>query len=141
MTSGSVVPFVPGTDWRYSNTNYAVAGLLVQQLTGTTYAEQVAQRILMPLGLRDTVLPGGDFAVPDPHAHGYELAPVPGSDTRLTVDMTMINPTSAWAAGEIISTTADLDEFIRALLDGRLLPPQELAAMPSFRQVSPSFLQ
>ncbi|MEU5696422.1 serine hydrolase domain-containing protein [Actinosynnema sp. NPDC020468] len=119
LSAAHPLDFRPGTSWAYSNTNYAVAGLLVEKVTGRPYGDAVRRRVLAPLGLRDTSLPGDRVDVPGPHAHGYyEVAGVP-------VDITRLNPSAAYAAGEIISTTADLDRFFDALLDGRLLKPAE----------------
>ncbi|WP_143229563.1 serine hydrolase domain-containing protein, partial [Actinophytocola xanthii] len=63
--------FEPGTAWRYSNTNYILAGLLIERVTGTPHATQVRHRILAPLRLHDTILPGTRTGIPGPHAHGY----------------------------------------------------------------------
>lgn len=119
--------FEPGTDWSYSNTNYVVAGQLIERLTRTPYAFQVWHRILLPLGLRDTVLPGAWPGIPGPHAHGYYAYQHEG-ELRV-LDVSKVNPTWAGAAGEIISTTRDLDRFITALLGGKLLPADLLAEM------------
>jgi D-alanyl-D-alanine carboxypeptidase len=121
------VNFEPGTSWRYSNTNYILAAQVIERLTGTPYGFQVQQRVLRPLGLRDTVFPGPRPEIPGPHAHGY-LSYLDDGRTRV-VDVTRINSTGAWAAGEVISTTSDLDRFITALLGGDLLPPDLLAQM------------
>lgn len=119
--------FVPGTDWSYSNTNYVLAGRLVERLTGTSYATQVRQRVLRPLGLRDTVLPGTRKDIPGPHAHGYYAYRQDGG--LRVLDATRVNPSWAGSAGEIISTTRDLDRFITALFAGELLPAHLLAEM------------
>lgn len=119
--------FAPGTDWRYSNTNFIVIGQLVERVTHTPYAVQVQRRILAPLHLRETVLPGTRTDVPGPHAHGYYAYWDAGQFHVL--DATRLNPTWAGSAGEIISTTRDLDTFIKALLGGRLLPANLLAEM------------
>ncbi|WP_271216871.1 serine hydrolase domain-containing protein [Streptosporangium carneum] len=108
--------------WHYSNTNYVVLGLLVEKLTGRAYGEEVARRVLRPLGLRHTVVPGDRAGVPSPHAKGYE--PMPD-----LVDATRMNPSLDWAAGEMISTTADLERFMSALLNGRLTSAASLRAM------------
>jgi CubicO group peptidase (beta-lactamase class C family) len=68
-------------------------------------------------------------AIPGPHAHGYTQR-----DGAL-VDVTAMNPSVGWAAGEIISTTADLDTFTAALFAGRLLAPAQLTDMTT---VSPA---
>lgn len=109
-------------EWHYSNTNYVVLGLLVGKLTGRSYGEEVERRILRPLKLRHTVVPGDRAGVPSPHAKGYEPMP------RL-VDATRMNPSLDWAAGEMISTTADLERFMSALLGGKLTSAASLRAM------------
>jgi D-alanyl-D-alanine carboxypeptidase len=119
--------FEPGTTWRYSNTNYIVIAQLITQLTGTPYDVQVRKRILEPLGLRGTVLPGEWTGIPKPHAHGYFTYHHEGQFR--VVDVTRLSPTAAHAAGQIISTTRDLDRFVTALLGGRLLPADLLAEM------------
>jgi D-alanyl-D-alanine carboxypeptidase len=127
--------FEPGTSWSYSNTNYILAGQLIERLTGTSYATQVRQRILRPLGLRETLLPGTWPGLPGPHAHGY-YAYRQGDRLRV-LDVTRVNPTWAGSAGEIISTTRDLDRFITALFGGRLLPADLLAEMREPLQLDP----
>lgn len=59
-----------------------------------------------------------------PHAHGY----LPIGVNQL-VDITELNPTIMGSAGEMISTTSDLNRFFAALLGGRLLPPPLLRQM------------
>ncbi|MEV0031193.1 serine hydrolase domain-containing protein [Nocardia sp. NPDC050793] len=124
--------FEPGTSWAYSNTNYVLAGLLIERLTGTPYAWQVYLRIVAPLGMWRTELPGTGREILGPHAHGYLASP--GEDATL-VDVTRLNPSFVSASGEIISTTQDLDVFLAALQGGRLLPPALVAAMRDFHPV------
>jgi D-alanyl-D-alanine carboxypeptidase len=119
--------FAPGTSWSYSNTNFVVAGQLIERVTRTPWAFQVYKRVLGPLGLHDTVLPGTRTAIPGPHAHGYYTYHDNGQFKIL--DASRVNPTWASSAGEIISTTRDLDRFISALMGGRLLPADLLAEM------------
>ncbi|WP_194235845.1 serine hydrolase domain-containing protein, partial [Streptomyces sp. CB01881] len=115
--------FAPGQGWHYSNTNYIVAGLLVERLTGRTWGDEVEHRIIRPLGLTGTSMPVDSPFIPGPHAHGYyKLATGPA-------DATLLNPSMGGAAGAGISTTADLTRFLSALLGGRLLGPAELAEM------------
>ncbi|MFD8478301.1 serine hydrolase domain-containing protein [Kitasatospora sp. NPDC059673] len=115
--------FAPGQGWHYSNTDYLVLGELVRQVTGNDWRTEVDRRVLQPLGLRHTFLPGTSTTVPGPHSHGY-LALSDGP-----ADITELNPSMAGAAGEIISTTDDLARFNAALLGGRLLAPAQLAEM------------
>ncbi|MBV2154121.1 serine hydrolase [Kitasatospora sp. SUK 42] len=115
--------FAPGQGWHYSNTNYVVIGMLIEQVTGHSWRDEVEARIIQPLGLRHTTLPTDSTAIPGPHAHGYFKFPEgPGDVTRLS-------PTIADAAGAGISTTDDLARFHAALFGGRLLSPAQLAEM------------
>ncbi|MFF5103457.1 serine hydrolase domain-containing protein [Streptomyces sp. NPDC000134] len=117
----------PGSEYAYSNTGYALLGQIVEKVTGRSYGEEIERRIIRPLGLRGTSLPGTSPRIQGPHPHGY--VPVrQDSGTRL-VDFTEMNPSVMGASGEMISTTRDLDRFMAALLGGRLLPDRLLDAM------------
>ncbi|MFJ8478406.1 serine hydrolase domain-containing protein [Kitasatospora sp. NPDC094011] len=118
--------FAPGTDWAYSNTNYLVAGLLIQKVTGRPYGEEVTKRVIDRIGLRHTYVPAtGETALREPHPHGYLRT---GPDAPL-VDYTAMDSSMAWAAGAVVSTNTDLNAFYGALLAGRLLPAAQLAQM------------
>jgi D-alanyl-D-alanine carboxypeptidase len=114
----------PTTGFSYSNTNYVLAGLIVEKVTGHSYRDEISRRILRPLGLRDTYFEGTDPLIRGPHMRAY----VPWTDGTLR-DFTRCNMSWGWAAGEIVSTANDLNDFYRALLTGRLLPPALLAQM------------
>ncbi|MEV0660510.1 serine hydrolase domain-containing protein [Actinomadura luteofluorescens] len=117
--------FAPGTGWSYSNTNYLLAGMLIEKVTGRTWGEEVRRRIITPLGLRETSAPQDASAIPGPHPRGYVR---PGRDAPL-VDLTAFNPSVAGPAGGMISSGADVDRFLGALVGGRLLRPAQLREM------------
>ncbi|MFI5708414.1 serine hydrolase domain-containing protein [Kribbella sp. NPDC051620] len=119
--------FAPGTGQSYSNTNYTVALLLIEKVTGHSYAAEVQRRILRPLGLRDTAVPGNNPQLPGPHAHGYYRYQ-DGSEWKV-VDVSRQNLSLLAGAGDMRSTTADLQTFIRALMTGKLVPEPLLAQM------------
>ncbi|WP_051717747.1 serine hydrolase domain-containing protein [Streptomyces megasporus] len=119
--------FAPGEGWSYSNTNYVLAGLVIEAVTGKPYADEVERRVIEPLGLRSTVVPGTRATMPRPHGRGYGL--LPEGEGVKWADVTDVNPSWAWAAGEMISTVDDLNRFLRALLDGRLLSEESMAEM------------
>ncbi|HEX6353266.1 serine hydrolase [Actinophytocola sp.] len=119
--------FEPDTSWSYSNTNYILLGLVIEHRTGQPLETVVSQRILRPLGLRDTELPGTSPFLHGPHAHGY--LPIEHDGQIHPLDITILNPSAPWAAGAIISTTADLNRLYHALLGGHLLPPAQLQQM------------
>lgn len=117
--------FPPGQDWSYSNTNYVLAGLIAETVTGRPLPRLVAERITAPLRLSDTFLATNAQVRPG-FVHGY----LPPSATGgAYVDTTTWNPTIAGAAGAMVSTASDLARFYRALLSGRLLPQPQLREM------------
>lgn len=117
--------FEPGAKWGYSNTNYVLAGMIIRKVTGRTWGEEIKRRILTPLAMRHTEIPGADPRLPNPHAKAYTRFT---SDGPLT-DVTTHNQSLGDAAGAMISTTGDLNRFFCALLSGRLLAPAQLADM------------
>ncbi|GAA1653125.1 serine hydrolase domain-containing protein [Actinoplanes couchii] len=119
--------FEPGTGWSYSNTNYVVARLLIEKVTGRPYAEQMRERVLNPLELRDTSAPGTSPAIPGPHAHAYYTYATGG--VSRTVDVSRQNPSWISSAGEMISTTEDLHRFFAGVLGGKLFPAALVAEM------------
>jgi D-alanyl-D-alanine carboxypeptidase len=113
----------PGEKFSYSNANYVLAGLVVQKVTGRPIGEVITKRIIEPLGLRDTYWPAlGDQTIRGRHPHGY----FPSGTLR---DVTEMDPSMAWAAGQLVGTPRDLVTFMTALLDGELLAPAQLAEM------------
>lgn len=110
------VDFEPGSKVVYNNTGYLVLGLIVEKVTGHSYGDEIKHRIIQPLQLKSTSLPGTNPFILGPHARGY--LPL----ERGLVDITEVNPSILNAAGEMISTTRDLNRFFQALLGGELLP-------------------
>ncbi len=117
--------FAPGAKWAYSNTNYILAGMIIEKATGRSWQQEVTRRIVRPLGLRDTLAPGTSSRIPGPHLRGYSSF----GESRPAIDVTDFNPSAGDAAGAMISTTGDLSRFFSALLGGRLLRPAQLAEM------------
>jgi D-alanyl-D-alanine carboxypeptidase len=119
-----VVPADPG--WAYSNTNYLVAGLLVEAVTGEPVHEVLRTRISEPLGLDATYL-ASDEDGPAPIDSSMSWA-----GTEVAIDeafpYTSI-ATGAWTAGALVSDASDLTTFVRALFRGELITDTSLAAM------------
>lgn len=133
--------FPPGTAYEYSNTNYALLGLIVEKLDCRPLAVAMRERLFRPLGLKDTLLPPRTSnRIPGPYAHGYLYGsssiittgiPNPPYDATFIAgveagkiqpkDYTDVNHSFATAAGGVISTADDLETWIRALVGGRVL--------------------
>ncbi|MEU6588097.1 serine hydrolase domain-containing protein [Streptomyces sp. NPDC046881] len=116
--------YAPGTRQSYGNIHYTVLGMLVEKVTGDSYAHQAAVRVFRPLGMRHSSFPAGtDPRIHGPHNRGYDWI-----DGRL-VDVTDWNMSDRWAAGDLISTTADLERLLVGLFRGRVVPEPQLREM------------
>lgn len=115
----------PGQHWSYSNTNYIIAGLLLEKVTGTPAESYITRQVIRRAGLRDTSFPATPI-IPGPHSKAYESFYGLIDPPR---DYSVYNMSWAGTAGAIVSTTGDLDRFYRELLGGRLLKPAQLAQM------------
>jgi D-alanyl-D-alanine carboxypeptidase len=116
--------FKAGTAWSYSNTNYLLAGMIIEKVTGQDWKELVRARIIAPLGLTHTSLTGAAATLDGPHAHSYMV--IPGAPAPIDATDSSLEHT---ADSAIISTTGDLNTFFQALIGGKLLRPAELAQM------------
>ncbi|MFF0473092.1 serine hydrolase domain-containing protein [Streptomyces sp. NPDC004284] len=112
--------FAPGTRQHYLNIGYTIAGLIVERVTGDSYEHQVERRILRPLGLRNTYFPRGAAGITGPYNHGYQTMRLDDGTTGLR-DVSEWGTSESWAAGDLVSTTADLEHFTKALFKGRVV--------------------
>ncbi|MEU7582889.1 serine hydrolase domain-containing protein [Streptomyces sp. NPDC041068] len=126
----------PGDEQHYRNIGYTVLGLLIEKVTGDSYAHQAALRIFEPLHMRDTYFPGTDPRIRGPHNRGYQQMEQADGTTRL-VDVTEWNQYDRFAAGDMISSTADLERFTQALFGGELLPRAQLKEMLTRPRLAP----
>jgi len=112
----------PGEIWDYSNYNFSLLGLAIEQVTGRDYASLVRDELAAPLGLGGT---------------GYceDGTGVPGRARDYLSSGRRLSPTDYWtggrffAGGGLCSTVLDLVAFERALEDGRVVSPAMLRAM------------
>lgn len=123
--------FPPGTDFRYSDTNYIALGLLIERVTGQPASDVIARRILTPLSLRRTSFPTTPD-MPAPYAHGYLLTDQGSTSSQ---DVTRSNPNAAWTAGAMVSTLDDLRLWVKALAAGRLLKPETQRAQLTWTEM------
>ncbi|SMD25243.1 serine hydrolase domain-containing protein [Lentzea albidocapillata] len=126
--------FAPGEKrvWSYSNAGYILLGLVVQKVAGRPFAEVVTDGIIKKIGLKETYYPGpGDREIRKPHPRGYLFAKDDKGEPILgnLIDITRFDPSAAGAAGQIIATPSDVNKFLVALQEGKLLKAGELAEM------------
>jgi D-alanyl-D-alanine carboxypeptidase len=106
--------FDPGSEYHYSNSDNIVVALMVEAATGSSYEAQLRERVYRPLGLSRTTLPRGPN-LRKPYIHGYDLSEQPPEDVSEVVAAGW-----SWASGGIVSTPADLNDFIRGYVGGKL---------------------
>jgi D-alanyl-D-alanine carboxypeptidase len=106
--------FAPGSGWHYSNTNYILLGLIVEQVTGNKLQNELARRIFEPLELKKTTFSTESFMVGN-YSHGYLER---NNDAKLQ-DLTLLDPSMAWASGAMISNLEDLAVWAKAELKER----------------------
>ncbi|MFJ7268959.1 serine hydrolase domain-containing protein [Streptomyces sp. NPDC099050] len=108
------VLFEPNAKFDYCNTNLILLGLVVEKISGQTLADYIAEEVLRPAGLKNTLFPtGAEF--PAPHAQGYTDQTASGK----TEDSADWNPSWGWAAGAMISDLTDLRQWAKVVATGR----------------------
>ena len=115
--------FDPGSRYNYSNTDNIVVALMVESATSRTYEGQLQKQVYGPLGLEKTTLPRGPN-LKDPFIHGYDNDPPPPPREDISE---LIAAGWSWASGGIVSTPADLNDFIRGYVGGDLFDPRTRA--------------
>ncbi len=110
--SNQKAAFPPGQDFDYSDINYVLLAMIIEQVTGETYHDQLKARIFDRLGMDNSYLeyyeePRGD----KPLSHAFFS----------TIDLIDdVNTSFDWGGGGIVSTCEELNRFFRALIDGQL---------------------
>jgi len=114
----------PGKIFSYSNPGYWLAGFVLEEVTGKPYADQMAERLFKPLGMKSTTL-RPTMAMTFPLSQGHEAT----GQAQPTVVRPMADNVGNWPAGSIFTNVYDLAQFTIALMnegkgDGKqVLPP------------------
>ena len=133
---GKPAQFEPGAQWKYTNTNYLVLGMLVERVSQRPVGEQIDERIVKKLGLSHTYFPApGDRSIKGTHPQGYHLS----AEGKLE-DITEMDPAWGWAAGAMVSTPSELNTFFQAVFDGRLLTQSSIDEMKNGAVDASSYL-
>jgi len=114
--------FTPGSKFHYSNTGYILLGLVIETVSGRSYADELTETLLRPLGLKHTAYDRIDEIVPE-RASGYWL------DDGVWKNARFMTPASTYASGALRSTADDLLAWDQALHVGKVLSPPSFEAM------------
>jgi D-alanyl-D-alanine carboxypeptidase len=128
----------PGAKWSYADTNYLLAGLAIEHVAGKPYYEVLQERVLAPLGLRDT-LPSDRRDLPR-LANAFASGVAFQQGWTVADGKYFVNPVFEWCGGGLYCTTADLARWCRALFDGAVIPEAlrsaHLDGVPAARSVT-----
>jgi D-alanyl-D-alanine carboxypeptidase len=148
--------FPPGQGYHYSNTNFILLGLIAEKVDGRSLSTSFQKRLFDPVGMRNTLFPAaGMSTLPSPHPEGYmygtNVSTMKGAElpadqqaaaaagTLKPHDVTVQDPSWAWAAGSAISTAEDMTKWVTAMGNGSLLDAAwQKKRMESFQPVNPA---
>ena len=117
--------FPAGTDWNYCNTNYLLAGMIAESVTGQPYGQLLRDDILTPLQLDSTFLDVYDsipYAIANPWQNGFNNNAIPRKSLN----------SAAWAAGAMYSTSGEMVQWYDALMNGQVLSPSSFQELTTF---------
>ena len=117
--------------YSYSNTNYLLAGMIIERVTGHRYTDEVIRRLVRPLHLSDTFFSPNVYpkAVEDRLVSGYFVNDDPGNELLAPLfgrDVSRMDLSWAAAAGGMVATPEDVARWAQALYTNKVLaPPQQ----------------
>ncbi|MCP1715193.1 D-alanyl-D-alanine carboxypeptidase [Methanocalculus alkaliphilus] len=114
----------PEMGYTYSNVNYILLTLIIDRVSGTTYEEYIKEHILDPLGMKNTSVHRTN-RLPQPYMHAIEDLEGDGG----LMDFSNLYKQYDRGSGDIVSTTADLNVFHKALVSGMLISPSSRGGM------------
>lgn len=123
LVATKAMDFPAGTKWSYNNTGYIILGMLIEKITGHTWADDLDSRFVKPLGLTDTRNCPTEALIPR-RAHGYEK-----NDDGTWGNTPFLAMSQPYAAGAMCSTVGDLVRWNRALHTGKVVSASSYAAM------------
>jgi CubicO group peptidase (beta-lactamase class C family) len=110
--------FPPGKGYRYTNTNYLLLGMIIEEITKDSVGNQIRKRLLEPFGLTQTSYPQTE-AMPSPWVRGYRLDKQGNwEDISNTIPVSFMG-----SAGAMISDMNDIRRWIELYATGKTIGP------------------
>lgn len=128
--------FAPGERWSYSNTNYILLGMIIEMVTANKLEDEIQRRILEPLEFKKTTFSVTPY-ISERYSHGY----IDKDGDGKVSDITLLDPSVAWAAGAMISDLQELAVWVRILSSGSLLSEKAKNEQFKFVDTSQSYLK
>jgi CubicO group peptidase (beta-lactamase class C family) len=121
LTRNQPLDFAPGSDWKYSNTGYALLGKVIEAVSGQSYPDYVRSRLFSPAGMSHSYYGDGHRLIPL-RVRGYSR------EGKTWIDAPDFNLAQTYSSGALLSTVDDLWAWDQALQAGRLASPSVLAS-------------
>lgn len=135
-TYGANPIFQQGNAFSYSNTNYLLLGMLIEQITGNTFAEELKNRIIIPYGLTQTFYPPQDSIVGNYVSGWTSFTQTNTYDTDAAIILNNAFYSSGGAAGALVSYPLDVVKFTRKLLSGEMVNNASLSIMKTCSNIN-----
>lgn len=121
--------FAQGTSYSYSNTNYFLLGMIIESITGNTFADELKNRILIPHGLSEIYFPPDD-SIPATYTPGWTSFTLPGVyNTDASIILNDCSRSMAYTAGAVVAKPSDAAKFTKLLWTGQIISDSSLAIM------------
>lgn len=114
--------FVPGTKWRYSNTNYILLGRVIEVVSGEPYTTYLRNHVFKPADMTQTYTMQDEPTISN-MARGYIV-----KKSKVTLSPPL-QDIWAWSAGDIVSTVGDFAKWMDALSNGTVIPKSDYVEM------------
>jgi CubicO group peptidase (beta-lactamase class C family) len=122
MVSDAPLEFEPGSKWAYNNTGYYLLGMIVEKVSGHSFASELSERVLKPLEMKSTRPNNPRMIIPHRSA-GY------AKFLGILMNRDPITPTAAFSAGFLVSNVDDMLKWAAAQESDTVLTSQSRAEM------------
>jgi D-alanyl-D-alanine carboxypeptidase len=126
---GEKPPFEAGKGWDYSDTNYIVLGMIIENVTGNAFFDEAERRLLKPLKLSDTIPQKGPKMKGVVQGYAGANNPFGGKDAMMENGKFVINPQLEWTGGGYASTSENLARWAKAMYEGKAFDASMLPQM------------
>lgn len=128
--------YAQNTSWSYSNPNYILLGMVIESITGQTFAEALNEMLKIPYGLDQLFMPPVD-EIPEPRAHGWTSFMAPNVyDTDAELIINDCSASMIFTAGFLNATPKDVVKFTRLLFTGQIVSETSLSTMKTVTAVN-----
>ena len=119
-------PFEAGKGWDYSDTNYIILGMIIEEVTGRKFYDEANRRLVRPLKLTDTIPQDGPALKSVVQGYAGPNNPFGGTDAMIAKGKFVINPQFEWTGGGYASTARDLARWAKMIYEGKAFSPELL---------------